>query len=776
MPLRWRSLSLVFPVILTGLVLVVAGLFVYAAQTQMRSVLLDETAQRLREAGARLAPFIGGPSNARRLATDALQRHPAVADFYGASRDTMAVAQVLDSVLNQPTDTSGVAITILDEAGRPLLRRARRGATASYDWALERIARAAVRTQRFSPLRDVGGVATYEILTRFPLVEDRPVRYLLETREALGRGQNAIRALMGAETFLVGHLDGGVWTDLSRIQLPPPAIATLDTLLQFEESPRGAVVGVASRVDDSEWVVWLEVPTATVLMPVSRYLERVLPLAAALIVLGALGVWLVTRELTTRLTRLTEEVDRVEAGANAVASLAPPPTSDGDELDRLEAAFARMAERLEYQQRLETQLTQSRRLEAIGRLTGGIAHDFNNVLTALRNYAELVRAELAPGSEAAADIEEVLRTTDRATSLTRQLLAFSRQQSDVPRRIDLNAVVIGLQRMLQRLIPSNITFATALAPNLPSVRGDLGRLEQVLLNLVLNAADAMPDGGTLTVETRRGTALDALESQPNEVPVILAVRDTGSGMDAETAARIFEPFFTTKPSGKGTGLGLSTVQGVVEQSGGRIRVESAPGTGTLFEVTLPLFVGGEPAETLPRPSPEGMPRITLSGIPTREPSRTPVPAAERRGLTILVVEDEEATRAVVSRLLAAQGHEVIEAEQGQRALEILSRRASSIDLVLSDVMMPGMSGPELAERIEARWMGLPVALMSGYAEQTVIARSDGRGNRPILQKPFSPERLADYIATARDQSRAVAAAEAAAASAAADPTKRTATP
>jgi signal transduction histidine kinase/ActR/RegA family two-component response regulator len=753
MPLRWRSLSLVFPVILTGLVLVVAGLFVYAAQTQMRSVLLDETAQRLREAGSRLAPYIGGPSNARRRATDALQRHPAVAGFYGAPRDTLAVAQVLDSVLGQPTDTSGVAITILDEAGRPLFRRARRGATSSYDWALERIARGAVRTQRFSPLRDENGIATFEILTRFPLVEDRPVRYLLETREAIGRGQNAIRALMGAETFLVGHLDGGVWTDLSRIQPPPPAIAAVDSLLRFEDSPRGPVVGVASRVEESEWVVWLEVPTATVLAPVSRYLERVLPLAAALIVLGALGVWLVTRELTTRLTRLTEEVDRVEAGANAVASLAPPPTIDGDELDRLEAAFARMAERLEYQQRLETQLTQSRRLEAIGRLTGGIAHDFNNVLTALRNYAELVRAELTPGSEAAADIEEVLRTTDRATSLTRQLLAFSRQQSDVPRRIDLNAVVIGLQRMLQRLIPSNITFATALAPNLPNVRGDLGRLEQVLLNLVLNAADAMPDGGTLTVETRRGTALDALDSQPNEVPVILAVRDTGSGMDAETAAHIFEPFFTTKPSGKGTGLGLSTVQGVVEQSGGRIRVESVPGAGSLFEVTLPLYVGEDPGEPLPRPSPQGMAPITLSGIRMSE-APTPPPAVEartsapRRGLTILVVEDEEATRAVVSRLLVAQGHEVIEAEQGQRALEILSRRASSIDLVLSDVMMPGMSGVELAERVEARWMDLPVALMSGYAEQTVTARPDGRGNRPILQKPFSPERLADYIATA----------------------------
>jgi len=758
MSLRWRSLALVFPVFLTGLVLVVAGLFVYAAQTQMRAVLLEETAERLRGAGERLAPFIGGPGEARAASTLALQRHPLVATFTGARRDSAAVIAVLDSAMRLVRDTSGIATAILDENGTPLLRVQRRGTPPPLDWAAERIARGAVRSQRFSPIRDVGGVPTYEILTRFPLEEDRPVRYLLETREALGRGQAAINKLMGAEIFLVGHLDGGAWTDLARIHPPPPTIAVIDSLLRFEESPRGDVVGVAHQIEDSEWVVWLEVPTATVLAPVTRYLERVLPIAAALILLGALGVWLVTRELTSRLTRLTVEVDRVEAGASAAPVHAPPASADGDELDHLEAAFARMAERLEYQQRLETQLTQSRRLEAIGRLTGGIAHDFNNVLTALRNYAELVRAELPPGSDAAADIEEVLRTTDRATSLTRQLLAFSRQQSDVPRRIELNAVVIGLQRMLQRLIPSNITFATALAPNLPAVRGDLGRLEQVLLNLVLNAADAMPDGGTLTVETRRGTALDALESQPNEVPVVLAVRDTGSGMDAETAARIFEPFFTTKPSGKGTGLGLATVQGVVEQAGGRVRVESAPGSGTLFEVVLPLYLEvdrstptvPQPVADTSRPAPALPPAPAPAAAAAAAPATPRVTAsAPRSGWTVLVVEDEDATRAVVCRLLAAQGHEVLEAEQGQRALEILSRRAGEIDIVLSDVMMPGMSGPELADRIEARWPGLPVALMSGYTERTPIHRADGSGPRPILQKPFSPERLADYLLEAR---------------------------
>jgi len=361
--------------------------------------------------------------------------------------------------------------------------------------------------------------------------------------------------------------------------------------------------------------------------------------------------------------------------------------------------------------RLEEQLRQAQKMEAVGRLAGGVAHDFNNILTAIQGQCELLLQLLDAQAPARRHGELILRAAGRAASLTGQLLAFSRKQVLQPRVIDLNHSIAELKIMLSTLIGESIEFVTELDPSLPRVKADPNQLEQVIVNLLVNARDAMPDGGRLTVRTINEGGQAQLE-----------VRDTGVGIDAETLPRIFEPFFTTKKPRKGTGLGLSMAYGIVTQSGGTITVESAPGQGALFRVTLPSAEGAV------------------------EPTQAAVPGPAPRGHeTVLLVEDDGDVRQFLLEVLESHGYRVLAARDGVEAVRLAEREPRGAELLLTDVVMPRMSGPEVAERLKPLWPAMKVLFISGYAEQSL-----GAAGAALLKKPFTVVELARRVRAVLD--------------------------
>jgi signal transduction histidine kinase len=379
-------------------------------------------------------------------------------------------------------------------------------------------------------------------------------------------------------------------------------------------------------------------------------------------------------------------------------------------------------------QQAEAQLRQSQKMEAVGRLAGGVAHDFNNLLTVIRGYSELLLARLEAEDPMRKDLEEVKKAADRASGLTRQLLAFSRRQFIAPKVIDLNAVIANMDGMLRRLLGEDIVeLCTELNSQVGSIRADSGQVEQVIMNLAVNARDAMPKGGRLTIETRNVTISNPTRQQPTVVKpgsyVLLAVRDTGHGMDEETQSHLFEPFFTTKEKGKGTGLGLSTVYGIVKQNGGSIVVESKPGQGATFKIYFPLVEQGVPG---------------TAGV-------SDVAEPEHGRETILLVEDEPAVRGLVHETLRLHGYTVLEARHGIEALMTGAKYQGPIHLLLTDVVMPQMSGPEVAEKIQVVRPGIKVLYMSGYPDHPIFEQGGISRDTSFLSKPFAPNVLAKKV-------------------------------
>ncbi|HKY21459.1 MAG TPA: response regulator [Vicinamibacterales bacterium] len=377
-------------------------------------------------------------------------------------------------------------------------------------------------------------------------------------------------------------------------------------------------------------------------------------------------------------------------------------------------------------QHLEEENRQSQKVEAIGQLAGGIAHDFNNLLTAIQGYAELLCDDLGAESPHQRDLREIRMAADRAASLTRQLLAFSRRQILNPRLIDLRESLRGLESMLNRLIGEHITVTLRMADKLACVKADPGQIEQVILNLALNARDAMPDGGSLllevaTVELDNAYGRRHISVLPGHY-VMLAVSDTGVGMDSATQRRIFEPFFTTKPEGRGTGLGLSTVYGIVKQSGGYIWVYSEPGKGTTFKVYLPSV--DEPAD-------ETSEAVVLDVLTGTE--------------TVLVVEDEPGVRELVRKVLERHGYVVLLAASPHEALETAQRHDGPIHLLATDVVMPEMSGQALARQVAGSRPQMRVLYMSGYTDNAIVHHGVLHPDTPFLQKPFTPQALARKV-------------------------------
>ncbi|MGB6429699.1 MAG: ATP-binding protein [Candidatus Acidiferrales bacterium] len=449
------------------------------------------------------------------------------------------------------------------------------------------------------------------------------------------------------------------------------------------------------------------------------------------VVAGGTLVFLISHTFTRPLSGLVSGVRALERGDFNY----PLEKTGGDEVAEVTGAFARMRvtlrNSLEEEKHLEEQLRQAHKMEAVGRLAGGVAHDFNNLLTIIRGNADILADREGADYLQKRCVDQIRNASGRAVSMTRQLLAFSRMQVLQPRVLDLNTIVSEMGKMLPRLIGEHIEYFYAPEPKLAPVLADPGQLEQVILNLAVNARDAMPGGGKLTVRTRnviineRDASLRPPMTSGNYV--LLSITDTGHGIDAETKSHIFEPFFTTKAAGQGTGLGLATVYGVVKQSGGFVWVESAPGKGATFEIYLPRSAKS----------------IMEADI---DAAASPSPGGSE---TILVVEDEEGVRQLASLFLGEKGYRVLQASNGAEALEVAARHAGAIHLVLSDMVMPRMSGREMVEELKEVRHGTKFLFMTGYAEY-LGNRSGHEGvagpeEIAIIQKPFSKQSLLEKV-------------------------------
>jgi signal transduction histidine kinase/ActR/RegA family two-component response regulator len=463
------------------------------------------------------------------------------------------------------------------------------------------------------------------------------------------------------------------------------------------------------------------------------YLRRLnnllLGLGLMAIIAGGALIFLISDSVTQPLAALLQGVHALERG-NFVYPLKAEGRNELAELTRAFGGMRGTLQRNEAQrEQLESQLRQAQKMDALGRLAGGVAHDFNNLLTVIRGHSELLLDRLQPSDMLFRSSEQIRKTADRAASLTRQMLAFSRMQVLQAKVLDLNELIVEMGKLLRRLVREDIEFSLKLGDSLSRVKADPGQIEQVLLNLTVNASDAMPLGGKLTIETQN-IVVDAAYARTRPSVawgsyVMIGVSDTGHGMDEATKARIFEPFFTTKEPGKGTGLGLATVYGVVKQSEGFIWVESSAGNGTRFEIYLPQSSERETAETA-------------------SPLATPVLAHRE---TVLVVEDEQAVRELACEFLKCAGYSVVTAENGLEALETAKRFGKSIQLVLTDIVMPKMRGPEMAKQMKNVLPDVKIVYMTGYLEQT-DGSNEFLQDAYFLQKPFTRESIVRGVAEA----------------------------
>jgi signal transduction histidine kinase len=460
-------------------------------------------------------------------------------------------------------------------------------------------------------------------------------------------------------------------------------------------------------------------------MPARLLLWEMAPLALLIAVVAAALMWVVARRITHPVAEVTSAIEAIARDTHSMTAEheIAADLAHADEVKRLRFAVDHMADRVARAQLIEAQLRQSQKMEAIGRLAGGVAHDFNNILTAIRAHADLLLDDMSEWDGRRGDVEEIRKSSERAAALTAQLLAFSRNQVIEPRLLNPRVVLSEVELMLRRLMVEDIQVSITAPAELWSVRADRGQLEQVILNLSVNARDAMPHGGALRIAASNETVDSPFHTRLGVIPpgdyVAIRVTDTGLGMDLVTQSRAFEPFFTTKPVGKGTGLGLATVHGIIAQNRGYVNMVSAPAEGTTFTVYLPRARGEQ----------EG------------KPMRTSGPSKPKSGSeTILLVEDEPAVRALARRVLERAGFTVLESQTPADAL-LIANNAEQVDLILTDVVMPGMNGPELVMHLTPLWPEARVLYTSGHTDDEMIGRGLPNGDFELLHKPFSAQQL-----------------------------------
>ena len=508
---------------------------------------------------------------------------------------------------------------------------------------------------------------------------------------ALGRREQTIRRQLAREASLKARFDE-VFERASDIMIVHDRRGRISTINRAGEQATGYSREEARNLDGS-WIFGTD------------YLDAIQQMLAE-------GADSTPRHLSSALSRRRGNRVPVDVHARVLVG-------DGEVV-----GVMAIAKDLTERERLQNELRQAQKMEAVGRLATGIAHDFNNLITVLIGYTDDLLDVLKEGTDAHHAAVSVRRATERASALTQQLLAFSRRQTTVSNTVDLNRIVKHMDDMLRRLIGPEIRLQVSLAPQLPAVSGDESQIGQVIMNLAVNARDAMPNGGTLTIETANvELGAEHLDVIPGP-HVLLSVSDTGLGMTAEVRERLFEPFFTTKETGHGTGLGLSMVQGIVRQCGGHVAVESTPGTGTKFLVYFPQLTQAAAAPAAPLP-PRGTTAVRGEGV-------------------ILLVEDDVAVRRLVVAELARRGFTIIEAGDGKAALELFRRDLDLIDLVVTDIVMPRMNGVDLAKEIEKLRPGQKVLFISGHPERAG-AGLDPTGVTNLLMKPFTADTLAARI-------------------------------
>ena len=627
------------------------------------------------------------------------------------------------------------------------------------------------------PFRSIGSIRPVKDTVGFPAVaavrndDGKVAGYLVRWRKvtATAETRQQLTKLLGTSAaFYLGNHEGDVWTDFANIVARPSVdVRAKEDIFTYARG-NDEVMGLARPVAGTPWLILIEFPDAVVLKPVTSYVKRIVVIGLLLFVVGVAGAFVLSRNITSPIYQLTAGATAISRGDHSRSVN----IHQNDELGQLANAFNAMREKVSNSQReleqkvqertrqleeanrqleslsqshahkrsvaekertdalealhhTEKQLVQSQKLEAVGRLAGGISHDFNNLLTVILGYSDIMKRNLPDGDPLRRNLEEIIRASERAASLTRQLLAFSRKQVMQPKVFDLTTVVSDLGKMLRRMIGEDIELRVTSESDLGNIKADPVQLEQVIMNLVVNARDAMPKGGKLSIEMTN-VYLDESYSQDHVsvVPgdyVMLAISDTGCGMDEETRQRIFEPFFTTKEQGKGTGLGLSMVYGIVKQSGGNIWVYSEEGRGTTFKIYFPRVTAA--AEEYKRAS---------NGLDMPQGSET-----------ILLVEDAEWVRTLAREVLETAGYRVLEAANADAAIRLCdSINGDRIDLLLTDVVMPGMSGNEMSRILLVKHPGMPVLYMSGYTDDAIVQHGVLEAGINFLQKPFTPAALA----------------------------------
>jgi signal transduction histidine kinase len=729
---RWRSIDSKLPLLASALVLATVAVLGFVAHTLLVRALTDAAGGRLAGTATVVAELISRPTVPRTdpasLSADALVRAYAIGNRGPASRFAALAALGMSQGAG---DSSKVWAALTDTLGRPVLTY-NRGVSTGPRWPLTAIASGAVRgdSLTLSPIEGLGGMASYSIVRRLRASPDPKsdlVGYTIETRRLLGRGIPQVRALIGPGVeMLLGQPGSGTWTDLQNVAAAPPVdlVSANGGFIRFDGG-----VGAVARVAGTNWLVWLSQPLTQVLAPADNLIWDLLPFGLLIAFVGAALMFRIARRITHPVVELTHAAESIARDANVgttgehIANTAETPR---DELARLRSAFGRMAKRLKEREGLEEQLRQAQKMDAIGRLAGGVAHDFNNLLTAIRSYSDLLLDDMPVWDTKRADVVEIRSAADRAAALTAQLLAFSRKSLLQPRVLNTRSVVADLRPMLRRLVAEDIDLVVDASPELWAVRADRSQLEQVIVNLVVNARDSMPRGGALTIAAANEHLPQTRSARGAAIPpgdfAVIRVSDTGQGMDADTQRRAFEPFFTTKGVGQGTGLGLASVDGIVAQSGGYLDLTSGVGRGTTVTVYLP--------------------RVSAEVDPTEQPG-----PSEPRGNneTILLVEDEPAVRALAHRVLTRAGYQVLESATPSDALREARASNGGVRLLLTDVVMPEMNGPALASRIAELCPNARVLYMSGYTDAEVIGRGLDEPTAMLLQKPFSAQQLVERV-------------------------------
>jgi signal transduction histidine kinase/ActR/RegA family two-component response regulator len=733
---RRQSIDHKLPLLASGLVLLTVVVLGWTAYAQLERALVDSAGRRLFGAAKVVAQMVQRPSQ-RPMDSATVAAEKALRAFVrgkgGGSRDAALAALAALARPQSARDTSKVYAALVDSAGRTLLAYHRRSAAAPR-WPTAAIARGEIRGDALTlgPFESVAGVPTISVVRslRDSSAGTTALRgYLVESRAiSSGRVARQFGSIIGPNVeVLIGQPGAGVWTDLERIAAAPPARVASDTIVAYDGG-----VGAAARVAGTNWIVWLSQPMDILLAPARAFLWSMVPLGLIIALVGAAVMWRMARRITHPIVQLTAAAESVAIDGGAT-SMVPTVwmTQDADEVTRLRYAFERMADRVAERHALDQQLRHAQKMEAVGRLAGGVAHDFNNLLTAIRSYADLMLDDMPAWDAKRSDVQEIRAAATRAAALTAQLLAFSRKQMLQPRVLDTQLVLTDVQAMLRRLVAEDIELEVHAPAGLWPVKADRGQLEQVIVNLAVNARDAMPHGGALRIAARNEPLEEGIESKHGVVPpgeyVAIRVTDTGLGMDTPTQYRVFEPFFTTKAVGQGTGLGLATVHGIVAQSRGYVTLKSALSAGTTFTVYLPR--AHEP------------PSAHENGV-----------AVTQRGHneTILLVEDEQAVRALARRVLVRAGYRVLESASPRDALRLAAEHAHEIKLVLTDVVMPEMSGPILVSKVAEMCPHARVLYISGYTDDEVIGRGLANPALQLLQKPFSAQQLVERVRGAID--------------------------